>query len=80
MAGNALLYGVIGFLAGVVVADKVRGLVSQTTGFDIPSLYAHSYQSDIPELETTRTSFVGATTERDYDSELETHINHIPMD
>lgn len=78
--GNALLYGVVGFLAGVVMANSVRSLVQQTVGFEIPSFYSDAYQSEIDDYDTTRTSFVGAVSERDYDSNLETHINHINIE
>ena len=77
MAENWLMLGVA-FLAGVVLGDKVKGLVSENLGFDIPSFYA-SYPAAIDYPQTTRTSLAGNVTERDYDNANELNINHLPI-
>lgn len=79
---NAIIIGLLGFAAGMIFGNSVRSMIQPMLpeGIQIPSFYgARSYQSNV-EYDTTRSSFAGAVTERDYDSELETHINHIPME
>lgn len=77
---SAILYGIIGFVAGVIFGNSVRTMIEPMLpeGITIPSFRARSYPA--VEYDTTRSSFAGSVTERDYDSELETHINHLPMD
>lgn len=78
---NAIIIGLLGFAAGMIFGNSVRSMIQPIlpAGIEIPSFRARSYQSNI-EYDTTRSSFAGAVTERDYDSELETHINHIPIE
>ena len=80
MAGGGLLWGLLGFVAGVIFSNSVRQMVGPMLpeGMKIPSFYADSYPAEIED--TTRSSFAGAVTERDYDSALELNINHIPME
>lgn len=78
MAGGNLMYVAIGFIAGVVMANTVRNLVSQHLGFDIPSFYA-SYPAGVDYPSTTATSMAGNVYEKDYDNANELHINHLPM-
>lgn len=81
MAGNAMLYGVIGFLIGVIAGNKFREIVDPLlgqVGVSIPSLYA-SYPAGIDYPSTTASSMAGAVYERDYGNANELHINHLPM-
>ena len=86
MAGGALLYGVIGLLAGVILGDKIREMVQQSTGFEIPKVeYAsaydsYAYPSTVDYPSTTSSSLVGKSYERDYDNANELHINHINIE
>ena len=76
---NAIIIGLLGFAAGMIFGNSVRSMIQPVIPFEIPSFRARSYQTNV-EYDTTRSSFAGAVTERDYDSELETHINHIPIE
>lgn len=76
MAGSNWLMLGVAFLAGVVLADKVKGFVSENLNVQIPSFYA-SYPAY--EYPTTRTSLAGNVYEKDYDNANELNINHVPI-
>jgi len=83
MAGNAMLYAAVGFLAGMVLGGKVRELIAQLPpplNVNIPTFYASSYPATIDYPATTATTLHASVDGRDYDSALESHINHIPID
>ena len=74
-----MLYGIVGFLAGMVLGGKVRELIAQLPpplNIDIPSFYA-SYPAY--EYPTTSTSMAGSVYERDYGNANELNINHVPI-
>lgn len=77
-----MLYAAVGFLAGMVLGGKVRELIAQLPpplNVDIPSFYA-SYPATIDYPQTTSTTLHASVDGRDYDSALESHINHVPID
>ena len=79
MAGSNFMYIALAFLAGVVLGNKVKELVSSNLGFDIPSFYA-SYPAGVDYPATTATTLSASVDGSSYDSALERTINHIPID
>jgi hypothetical protein len=71
---NALIIGLLGFAAGVIFSDTVRKMVP----IEIPSFYANTYQSR--QYPSTRSAFTGSVYEKEYDNEMETHLNHITIE
>lgn len=71
---NALIVGLLGFVAGVLLADKVKPMIP----FELPSFYANSYPANLDY--TSRSSFTGSVDASEYDSANERWNNHITIE